>query len=193
MMLQFRIELLGVDPPVWRRLLIPHNYTLWDLHVAIQDSMGWLDCHLHAFRIVGSPVTYGIPDEDGDDPVDTRPGWEALVRDVFTFVDPIGLYEYDFGDSWQHLVVFEDFVSGGKAVTRPKCIGGARRCPPEDCGGTHGYAEFLATLADPGHDERVSLLEWVGGRFDAEEFDAAAVKFDHPGKRWKQAFMDDEG
>ncbi len=192
-LMQFRIELLGVSPPIWRRIQVPEDYSLWDLHVAIQDAMGWLDSHLHLFRVVGSELAYGIPDEDGDDVLDTRPGWEALVQNVFTHADPVGIYEYDFGDSWLHLLVLEDIVDGGRTAKRPRCIAGERACPPEDCGGPPGYAELLEALRDPSHEEHEEVRDWVGEGFDPEEFDAAAVAFDDPGERWRRAFADDEG
>jgi hypothetical protein len=48
--LRFRVELTGIEPPIWREFEVPSSYSFWDLHVAIQDAMGWQDCHLHAFR-----------------------------------------------------------------------------------------------------------------------------------------------
>jgi hypothetical protein len=65
---------------------------------------------------------------------------------------------------------------------------GARRCPPEDCGGIHGYAEFLQTIAAPSHPEHESTLQWAGGAYDPDEFTLSAVVFDNPRKRWKKAF-----
>ena len=49
---QFLIVLSGTDPLIWRRLQVPERYSFWDLHVAIQDAMGWLDYHLHEFRLL---------------------------------------------------------------------------------------------------------------------------------------------
>src|SRR6056297_411278 len=48
---QFRIELLGIEPTIWRRIQVPSDYNFWDLHVAVNDAMGWLDYHLHHFEI----------------------------------------------------------------------------------------------------------------------------------------------
>ncbi len=45
---QFKIVLHEVEPPVWRSVQVPETYSFWDLHVAIQDAMGWLDYHLHS-------------------------------------------------------------------------------------------------------------------------------------------------
>ncbi|MBU1702579.1 MAG: plasmid pRiA4b ORF-3 family protein, partial [Candidatus Eisenbacteria bacterium] len=49
--LQFKIILQGIKPPIWRRIQIPSDYTFWDFHVAIQDAMGWQDSHLHHFHL----------------------------------------------------------------------------------------------------------------------------------------------
>ena len=54
----------------------------------------------------------------------------------------------------------------------PLCIGGARACPPEDCGGVPGYARLVAALADPDDAEHDELITWVGGNFDPEGFDS---------------------
>ena len=39
--LSLKVTLYGIKPPVWRRLLIPGEMTLGDLHQAIQAAMGW--------------------------------------------------------------------------------------------------------------------------------------------------------
>lgn len=101
---------------------------------------------------------------------------------------PPATYAYDFGDDWQHVVVHEGMESAEDALSYPRCIGGARRCPPEDCGGVHGYAEFLQTIANPRHPEHHSTLRWAGGEYDPDAFDPSAIVFDNPRKRWKKAF-----
>ena len=78
--------------------------------------------------------------------------------------------------------------SADESVTYPRCVAGARRCPPEDCGGVHGYAEFLQIVADRRHPEHQSMIEWAGGAYDADAFDPRAVVFDDPRKRFKKAF-----
>ncbi len=187
---RFRVELLGIDPPIWRGIEVPETYTFWDLHVAIQDAMGWLDCHLHAFRVVSSALVLGIPFDDGDDPVETQPDWEHKIKDFFDEARCLAAYEYDFGDSWIHEVRFEGWWMEEKGIVRPRCFGGARKCPPEDCGGVHGYAEFLEAIRDPQHPEHEEMLTWCGGPFDPEEFDPADVRFDNPKKRWRKAFKE---
>ncbi len=185
--LQFKIELLGVEPPIWRRIQVPESYTFWDLHVAIQDAMAWRDYHLHAFRVIGSEDVIGIPDKEGDDPLETKPGWKMRIADYFTDQIPLAIYEYDFGSSWVHEVRFESVQEAETGATYPVCVGGERRRPPEDCGGVRAYLELLKTLADPSDPEHASMLEWVGGSFDPEEFNAGDVTFDNPVERWRKA------
>lgn len=191
---QFLVVLCGTDPLVWRRLHVPERYSFWDLHVAIQDAMGWLDYHLHEFRLLDPAermVSIGIPTEDDPEDRPVVPGWtEPLSRyfDRRRWESPPAMYAYDFGDNWQHVLVHEGFESPDDDRSYPRCVGGEGRCPPEDCGGVHGYAEFLQVIADPEHEEHEATLQWAGGHFDPEAFDPTAVKFDNPKKRWKKAF-----
>ena len=187
LILQFRIELLGVEPPIWRRIQVPESYTFWDLHVAIQDSMSWRDYHLHAFRVVGSEDVIGIPDKEGDDPLETKPGWKLRVHDYFTAECPLAVYEYDFGSAWVHEIRFEGVHEAESGVVYPLCLDGARHRPPEDCGGVDGYHDLLNVLADPSHADFDSKLEWVGGSFDAEQFETNEIQFDNPAERWRVA------
>ncbi len=82
------------------------------------------------------------------------------------------VYEYDLGDSWRHEITLLGTVEGeGKSA----CTAGARACPPEDCGGTMGYYELLVALSNPDHEDHDAMLEWVGGKFDPNVFDAATT------------------
>ncbi len=98
------------------------------------------------------------------------------------------MYLYDFGDDWRHAVIYEGQAQADPAATYPRCLSGARKCPPEDCGGVHGYAELVTAITNRKHPDYASLLQWVGGNFDPDEFDPTAIAFDDPRKRWKIAF-----
>ena len=192
LMLQYLVVLAGTDPLVWRRIQVPATYSFWDLHVAIQDAMGWLDYHLHEFRILdprsGTEMRLGIPDEDFPAERPVTADWTEFPLD-YTRGRPHQIeYIYDFGDHWHHAVVFEDFVDEDRPGKRPRCIGGGGACPPEDCGGPHGYAELLAILDDPTHPEHEEYMEWAGGPIDPASFSADAIRFDDPKKRWELAF-----
>ena len=192
---QCKITLLGIEPPVWRRFQVPAKYSFWDLHVAIQDAMGWLDCHLHAFRVrrkhASKAFEIGIPDDfDGN----IAPGWEFPLTEFFHEPGQIFGYEYDFGDGWEHEVLLEGILLKDKSFAYPRCLEGARACPPEDCGGVSGYEDLLEILGDPKHEEFEAMNTWLKGNdkddlpFDPEKFDPANVRFDNPKKRWKMAF-----
>jgi hypothetical protein len=190
--LQILVVLPGTDPLVWRRIQVPARYSFWDLHVAIQDAMGWEDRHLHEFEIVdpraGAVVRIGIPDDEMPDERPCLASWTVPIADHLGGNDdgPVR-YTYDFGDDWKHLLACEDVVEAGRG-RYPRCLAGAGACPPEDVGGRHGYNEFVAAIADPNHPERDAMLEWVGRPFDPYAFDAAGVTFDDPKKRWRRAF-----
>lgn len=171
---QLRIELLDVQPLVWRRLLVPADITLPKLDRVIQTALGWTNSHLHEFVINGTHYAVLDPEWVDDLPhVDERRVvlQEALGMDTRCFD-----YVYDFGDDWHHLVLVEDlYPDRPKSASLVQCIGGENACPPEDVGGTRGYVEFLAAIADPRHEEHQNYLTWVGGRFDPTRFDRAAV------------------
>lgn len=192
--LRFLIVLSKTDPLIWRRIEVPEGYTFWDLHVAIQDAMGWLDYHLHEFQVSdrrsGQLTTIGIPDLEFPDERPCLPGWEVCVSNYFSDDSPPARYCYDFGDDWEHAIVCERIWPADPSLTYPRCLSGARACPPEDCGGISGFGDFLAAIADPAHPEHDSLLQWAGGAYDPEAFDPVRVRFDDPRRRLKRAFSD---
>jgi Plasmid pRiA4b ORF-3-like protein len=167
---QLHIALRGIRPPVWRRVQVPGTFTLARVHDVIQTVFGWTDSHLHQFYIDGA--TYGKP-LDFDEAVlnETK---TTLAKAAGASVKRF-MYVYDFGDDWVHDVSVEKVFSGNSGSEVPVCLGGKRHRPPEDCGGVHGYREFLKAIRSPGHEEHASMLEWVGGSFDPEAFDLAFV------------------
>jgi len=186
--LRFKVELLDTSPLIWRQLEVPADYSFWDLHVAIQDAMGWTDTHLHAFEVEGasSVQEIGIPDFDADESV--VPGWDVGLSEYFESPGDRVIYEYDFGDSWRHSIQLEATASTEPGVEYPRCVVGARKCPPEDCGGPFGFMDFLEAISDPSHGDHDDLLKWCGGSFDAEKFLAGAVQIDDPAVRLKALY-----
>ncbi|MCI0622514.1 MAG: plasmid pRiA4b ORF-3 family protein [Acidobacteria bacterium] len=185
---QFKISLLGIRPQIWRRIEVPDTYTFWDLHVAIQDSMGWLDYHLHEFEIPNpetrQPDCIGIPDDEWDDDREVLAGWRTPIDSYFSLKNSLALYKYDFGDGWEHEVRLEGIAAREPKRKYPRCLEGARACPPEDVGGVSGYRDFLKAIKNPRHPEHLELLEWSGGgSFDPERFSAARIRFGNPKTR----------
>jgi hypothetical protein len=192
---QFLITLLEVSPLVWRRVVVPGHYTFWDLHVAIQDAMGWEDYHLHQFELV-NPRTHrleriGLPDDEDSLEYQILSDRKERISSYFSYENAIALYRYDFGDGWRHAVAFECVVPNDSAAVYPQCLAGERACPPEDCGGPGGYADFLEAVRDPRHPDHDELLRWIGGKFDPDEFDHQKVVFDDPIERWRIASGED--
>ena len=196
---QFKITLDDINPVVWRRIQVPIKYSFWDFHVAIQDSMGWLDYHLHQFVFTGpyKKVSYiGIPDDEGYDDIKIHPGWGLKISDHFRTPGDEMKYEYDFGDGWSHQVLLEGILLAESNKKYPICIEGQRACPPEDCGSIPGYYELLKTLKKGKGPEFEENKEWLKGHakcywpYNPDEFSPEKVKFDDPKKRFRIAFKE---
>jgi hypothetical protein len=170
-----KITLRGIRPPIWRRLEVPANTRLDYLHLMIQAAMGWTNSHLHSFTI--GEETFGTRDPDGD--FDCADEKKFRLDQVIVNEEGRFHYTYDFGDDWEHVLLVEKISPAEPGVKYPRCLAGARTCPPEDVGGTPGYTDFLEALRDPTHEEHAACVEWRGS-FDPEAFDLtradAAVK-----------------
>jgi len=187
---QFKITLLDSNPAIWRRIQVPATYTFWDLHVAIQSAMGWEDYHLHMFRIGtrSEIIINGNPTDDDFDFCNDKNAFNSWEVETSRFLEAPGdvaIYEYDMGDSWLHEILLEGIFLKEKGIKYPRCIAGARACPPEDCGGIYGFEHILKVLASPRHPERKDIVEWMGPKYEAEKFDLESVKFANPKVRWK--------
>ncbi len=166
---QLRIELLDLEPAIWRTILVPDTLTLAKLDRVVQAAMGWTNSHLHDWRIEGR--RYGMRDPEWD-----APG-EMLDERKYTIGDVVGehveqlIYEYDFGDGWRHRVTVEKRLPAEPdRNTWPMCIAGAHACPPEDVGGPPGYIDFVQAILDPTHEDHQRLWLWNGGPFDPMAF-----------------------
>jgi hypothetical protein len=168
---RLKISLKSIAPMIWRRVETP-NCTLRDLHRIIQTCMPWGDYHMWDFAVTRDE-RYGPEDDD-------EMGYRDAGRVTLSQLANRGVkklsYTYDYGDSWDHVVAFQTSVARDPNAKYPRCVAGARACPPEDCGGFPGYATLLAVLADPKHQEYKDRVRWLGRRFDPEEFRLDAVK-----------------
>ena len=169
---QFKITLKNIEPPIWRRILVPDG-TLNDLHYQIQRAFGWQNDHMHQFLI--DKIYYC--ESAGDSYDNSQDETDVLLSDLIDTASrkkPRWEYEYDFGDSWKHLIQYEKSPPRDPHEKYPQCLDGARACPPEDCGGTYGYDDLLEALADPEHPDHEDKQEWLG-EFNPEAFDAKAA------------------
>lgn len=173
--LQLKIQLQGVSkPPIWRKIEVSAEDTLYDLHNIIQGAMGWYNAHLHQF-ILGHQY-FGLPNPY-DDFVEMSDSRKVKIGQILKMAKSKIVYEYDFGDSWEHLVTLEAVVDAVKGTTYPRLLQGKGACPPEDCGGVWGYEELKAAVKDPKHESYEDLRDWLeleeGEVFDPTEFDLA--------------------
>ena len=180
--IQFKVSLQYIRPPIWRRVVLPDNFTLGQLHDVIQVTMGWQNCHLHAFRL--GDVHYTSQQESEMGEMDMENEETAFLSRVVTRPKQKFIYEYDFGDSWLHEIVVEKILPLDPQAKCPVCLGGERACPPEDCGSFPGYCDILEALKAPKKTkEQQELLEWLEEGYDPECFDLDAVNKRLAGKR----------
>jgi hypothetical protein len=172
---QVQVALKEFKPKIWRKLLVPSDLLLRDFHKIIQTSMGWTNSHLHQF--VKDEVFYTEKMEDDDmwnemNNVDYK---TMKISDLLKKEKDEIVYEYDFGDGWEHDIILEKILPVDDKIKYPVCLSGKMNCPPEDSGGVWGYAEMLKILKQPYHKEYESTLEWLGDEFDPEHFDKDEV------------------
>jgi len=169
---QIKVVLCDTKPAIWRRVQVPGDISLFHLHNVLQVVMGWTNSHLHQFR--NEENVYGFPADpefyaSGD--LDER---KYTVADIAPCEKSRFLYEYDFGDGWEHEVLVEAELP--PMVKRQAiCMDGKNACPPDDCGGVPGYYNLLEAIKDPKHKEHKDLLEWLGGSYEPRHFDTEKV------------------
>ncbi len=163
------VYLRDIEPVIWRRIEVRASIMLPKLHMVIQGAFGWTNSHLHDFNI--DDKEYGEEDEFGE--LATIDEHYVKLCNVLTPTSTGFGYRYDLGDCWQHDVQIAHISAKQSNTAYPVCTAGARRCPPENCGGASGYMRLLKLLPNPQHAEYESAMEWVGGKFDPDEFDLA--------------------
>jgi hypothetical protein len=167
-----KIGLVDVEPPIWRRMLVAQDIRLPRLHDILQVVMGWTDSHLHQFSV--GDVRFSAPDDEFEpSPIDYT---TIQLNQIAPRIGSTCVYEYDFGDGWEHLIEVEDGLPVESITDRvPRCVDGERACPPEDVGGPYGYANFLVALRDPHDPEHEAWRTWAPDGFDPAAFDLARI------------------
>ena len=171
---QLRIALLDIKPAIYRIFQIKGNASLGKLHDYIQGVMGWDDCHMHEFRVMGKRY---VSNEQMGDEIKYNP--DMFDEKMFFLNDLVKQgdkfdYIYDFGDYWQHEITVEKLSTPEDGVYYPVCIAGEMACPPEDCGGPMGYENLLGVLSNPEDEEYEDYSEWIGD-YDPKEFNINEV------------------
>ena len=159
-----------ISPMIWRRLLVRSDSTIADLHYTLQIAFGWSDAHLNRFHIHGQD--YGVY-HDGGISFSNNPN-QVKLSDFRFRINEHFLYEYDFGDCWQHEVRVEARLALETKRTYPGCIGGQRRTPPEDCGGPLAFMAQRDTVASRADD----LIEDIRDDLEANDIEAIRDRFE---------------
>lgn len=169
--LQLKIQLKGIKPAIWRKVLVEDSVTFDALHRIIQIAMGWENYHLYMFNVGG--VEISVPDPDQEQEVKNS---KKVKIAQFLSENQKFLYVYDFGDSWEHTITVEKVLESDSSQKYPVCIAGESACPPEDCGGVWGYAELMEIRKDKSHPEyEERIVEWLGEDYDPEHFNVKEV------------------
>lgn len=167
---QIKITLLNIKPLIWRSIIVDSAIKLPELHKVIQTVMGWTNSHLHHF--IKDKVFYSEP--DGESFLEITDYRKIKLNQVLLKENESMVYEYDFGDGWEHKIELKKILTEHK-LKNPVCLDGKRNCPPEDCGGPHGYQHLLEVLSNPKDEEYEDLIEWLGDGYDPEYFDIDEV------------------
>jgi hypothetical protein len=165
-----RMEIKHIEPLIWRRVAVRTSIDLNSLHTVAQATVGWLDYHLWEFVI--DEGKYGIPDPDR--PHVRNGAATHLAAILASGITEFG-YVYDFGDNWEHRIVVEEVVAAEAGAKYPRFLGGARRCPPEDCGGPPGYFDFIEDITHKQSKKAKESLDWYGGPYDPNDIDVEQI------------------
>jgi len=179
---QLKVQIGDITPPVWRRVEVPAEIALDELHDVIQRLFAWEDRHLHEFRIGdhATGVRYA-PDDPEADHWGTPPlnEWGVPLNSLLPAPGSAMHYQYDFGDDWEHTITLEAILPAAGPGTLPRCTDGGGHAPQEDSFGAHGWMDKLAISADPSHPDHKDIRAWLGlhkGQdIDPAAFDAGAV------------------
>jgi hypothetical protein len=172
---QLQVVLDDSKPKIWRRLLIPSNILLSDLHKIIQTAMGWENAHLHHFikdNKFYTPPSKGDSHWNNVDHVEYK---KLRLHDFLHEEKDTFVYEYDFRDKWMHTIVLEKVMPMDQVMKHPVCLTGKMRCPPEDSGGIIKYTDLTEKLVDPKGEGYKSAADWLGTEYDPEYFDKDEV------------------
>ena len=193
-----KITLQFTSPVIWRRIEVPSTYTFFELHVAIQNAMGWNDSHLHAFTLVpkdgvkpahryANHVRIEFPHPDNNEIDSVSQSYDERMESIeqWLVAKPHScIYEYDFGDGWEHQIVCEKVHPAEVGINYPQCSAGKNAC---FCVIVNIFFEFdrlKDILADPKHEEHNDYVSWLSldsaAEFDPTEFNPKDVHFDDP-------------
>jgi hypothetical protein len=169
---QIKIWLLGVSPMVWRRVQVPANITLRELHGVIQVAMGREGIHLYQFSL--RATRFGSAELSASSPDVTLAALRLRPGARF-------LYEYDLNIPWRHEVRIEEHLTAQPNMVYPVCIGGNGACPPEDC---HDPAAFMSGSVHAASWEAMEDLDTMAEILKQVVLEHRADLLDDEDTRW---------
>ena len=178
---RIRIELLYFEPTIWRRVDVPLSSSLMMLHRIIQVAFGWTNSHLFEFRVGDRIYGRPHPPEWDDSSFKVYDAKHIRLRTLMDRGIRMFTYLYDFGDDWEHGISVMETRTGDPDIDYPSFVDGARRCPPENVGGTPGFERFLETIRDPSHEDHAELVKWhasiYGRPFDFNDIEPMRIRY----------------
>ncbi len=170
---QFHIALLDSEPLIWRRFQVFGDISFDDFHHIIQDVMGWHHSHLYEFKFKKYSIIMPGTETDPLGELNEIYGDELYLYEVLKRAGSKFLYIYDFGDNWEHEILFEKRLPADRQKIYPVCIEGEMACPPEDIGGIWLFYERLGIARGEVEDvdkEWADHLRTFIGNYDPEYF-----------------------
>ncbi len=142
---QLKIVVLNTEPPLWRRILVPDNFSLGDIHLVVQSAIGFDNCHQHEFTFNNPTFGQTVPDA----PEYLRGEESVLISDVFA-KPSYGLgYRYDFTDNWEHEIQLEKIFEPNPDLSHPVCLDGEGAGPLEEIDGPDQYNRIIKGSSEP--------------------------------------------
>ena len=172
-----RITLDDIEPPIWREIALLDTTTLPELHRVIQLAFQWYDYHLHQFTI--GDQRYAIPDEENDEfGVPARSSLGVTLSDLGLTAGAGSRTSTTSVIRGAHYRRAHHHARSGSRCgnARAAARGWTARRAAGRLWRPHGYEELLRVLAHPSDPEHAEMSTWVGPDFDAERFDARAVR-----------------
>lgn len=171
--IKLRIALNDTNPEIWRSIVVPNTITFFDLHHVFQIAMGWTNSHLFELTVNDYTIGYFDPQFEGSE--STTPAEDVTLDLLLTKENMQFKYLYDLGDHWEHTVTVEGFIHPEHAQIFPVCTNGILNCPPEDCGGIHGFYQMLKILKDKKNPEYREVKTWVGRGYSPEKINLEKI------------------
>jgi len=152
-----QISIDGTD--VWRRVHIPGNRRLEDLHRIIQLCFEWKDSYRHRFY---TAAPGGLDRNNFDD--------KMKIGEVCQVTSEL---QYEYGNKWNIKVLFLSPYQPAKGETI-RCVAGEEAAPPEIIGGPARFRKIVSVLGEGNDMEKQAALhelgpDFVPGLFDMEK------------------------